>query len=75
MALLRTQTVTITILAPPQEACRDPVVTRSQRKHWRLSWQERLARNASTEPTPSVRLHLFGIPAALATSVGLPSSL
>jgi len=78
MALLRTQTVTITVLALPQEACRDPtsrVVTRSERKHWRLSWQERLARNASAELTPRVRLHLFGIPTALATSVGLPSSL
>jgi hypothetical protein len=77
MALLRTQTVTITVLALPQEACRDPtsrVVTRSERKHWRLSWQERLARNASAELTPRVRLHLFGIPTALATSVGLPSS-
>jgi hypothetical protein len=78
--LLRTQTVTITVLAVPQEAVHHPaqcrkVLTRSGRKHWRLSWQERLARNASCELTPPTRLHLFGIPAALATFVGLPSSL
>jgi hypothetical protein len=73
MTLLRTQTVTITIL--PVAALADltthgPFIRR-QRAHWRLSWAERLARNACSKHTPVVELHLFGIPTAFATSLGL----
>ncbi len=39
--------------------------------HCRLSWTERLARNACSKREPSVELHLFGIPTAFATSLGL----
>lgn len=73
MALLRTQTVTVTIL--PAAALADPTAigpfTRRQRAHWRLSWTERLARNACSKRAPLVELHLFGIPTAFATSLGL----
>jgi hypothetical protein len=78
--LLRHQTVRIISLEKPLEPTPHPVqehqiLTPSRRKHWRLSWQERLARNAACELTAPMRLHLFGIPAALATFVGLPNSL
>jgi hypothetical protein len=75
MALLRTQTVTITIL--PVASLADPKAhapfTRRQRAHWRMSWEQRLARNACSLLRPSVELHLFGIPTAFAASLGLTS--
>jgi len=75
MALLRTQTVTITIL--PVASLADPPAsapfTRRQRAHWRMSWEQRRARNACSLLRPSVELHLFGIPTAFAASLGLTS--
>ncbi len=73
IGLLRTQTVTITFVAvasPADEGAIRPF-TRSQRAHWRLSWSERLARNACSKLSSRVELHLFGIPSAFATSLGL----
>jgi hypothetical protein len=78
--LLRQQTVSIIPLEKPPEPTshllqEHKILTASQRKHWRLSWQERVARNASGARTAPIRLHLFGIPPALATFVGLSGSL
>ena len=73
VALLHTQTVTITMLpvvSLPNPTTSGPF-TRRQRAHWRLSWTERLARNACSKPEPSIDLHLFGIPTAFAISLGL----
>jgi hypothetical protein len=76
MRLLWTQTVTIT-LTPPAVSPSDPPnrgpFTRQERKHYRLTWEQRLARNAYGAPEPLMKLHLFGIPAAFARSIGLPS--
>jgi hypothetical protein len=75
MTLLRTQTVTLSILPVASDAdppARGPF-TRRQRAHWRLSWAQRLARNACSPLMPAVEIHLFGIPSALATSLGLAS--
>jgi len=73
MDLLRTQTVTITPLsvASPAEAGEVNPLTRRQRAHWRMSWAERLARNACSPPMQQATIHLFGIPTAFATSLGL----
>ena len=75
ITLLRTQTVTLTLA--PLAARATPTAggpfTRRQRAHWRLSWEERLARNACCSLLPAVELHLFGIPTTLATSLGLTS--
>ena len=74
MSLLRTQTVTITVppVAGASEDTGDPgLFTREQRRHYRLSWQQRLARNASSPSLPQTKIHLFGIPTAFAQSVGL----
>jgi hypothetical protein len=78
--LLRSQTVTITALARPSApAARletsEHVLSLARRKHWRLSWAERLARNATPTDGPFVHLHLFGIPENVATLVGVASSL
>jgi hypothetical protein len=75
--LLRTQTVTITVtpgISPSGDVSAPVPLTRSQRAHWRMSWASRLARNAAKPSQPLVSLHLFGIPTAFATSVGLAAA-
>lgn len=76
MSLLRTQTVTITLTsttAAALDAAQRGPFTQQERKHSRLTWEQRLARNASGTSEPCVKLHLFGIPAAFAQARGLPS--
>ncbi|MEO7018767.1 MAG: hypothetical protein ABI234_01280 [Ktedonobacteraceae bacterium] len=50
----------------------DHVLTRAERAHYRLSWQQRLARNTRTASAPPVTLTLHGLPAAFARSYGFP---
>ena len=45
--------------------------SRAQRAHYRLSWQERLTRNARTSTSGQVTVSLFGVPENVATSLGL----
>jgi hypothetical protein len=74
MRLLRTQTVTITLTSASVLGTehRGPL-TRQERKHARMTWEQRLARNAYGLSEPRVKLHLFGIPAAFAQAIGLLS--
>lgn len=51
-----------------------PTISRAQRAHYRLSWDERLARNARAEVSEQITLTLFGIPDRLATSLGLATA-
>ena len=51
-----------------------PTISRAQRAHYRLSWGERLARNARTETAERITLTLFGIPDRLATFLGLTTA-
>ncbi len=53
------------------EACSPPTISREKRAHYRLSWDERLARNARTEAVERITLTLFGIPERLALFLGL----
>lgn len=46
-------------------------LSRAQRAHYRLSWQERLARNARAPGASQVTIKLFGIPQAFALWLGL----
>jgi hypothetical protein len=48
-------------------------LTRQERKHARMTWEQRLARNAYDPSEPRVKLHLFGIPVAFAQAIGLLS--
>ncbi len=76
MNLLRTQTVTITLtpgIAPTRDTAHRGPFTKEERKHYRLTWEQRLACNASSALGPRVKLHLFGIPSAFAQSIGLLS--
>ncbi len=73
LELLRTQTVTVTLI--PKQAPSEPTpnapYTRRQRAHWRLSWSQRLARNACPADQAQARIHLFGIPASFSTALNL----
>jgi len=71
--LLRTETVTLTegSAKPEDEISHDEVLTRAQRAHWRLSWDQRLARNARPVTAHPLEITIHGLPAALAKSFGL----
>ena len=66
-------TVTFAPSASPAAPTTSGPFTRRQRAHWRMSWEQRLARNTCSPLAPSVTLHLFGIPSAFAISRGLAS--
>src|SRR2546423_4614839 len=75
--VLRTQTVTLTSGSAQQEEKREveaqhtQVQTRAQRAHWRLSWHERMARNARLSTASPLEVTIHGLPAAFAQSFGL----
>jgi hypothetical protein len=49
-------------------------LSRAQRAHYRLSWAERLARNARPLTAGRVTIRLFGIPEGFAISLGLATA-
>ncbi|MBO0794518.1 MAG: hypothetical protein J2P36_26690, partial [Ktedonobacteraceae bacterium] len=56
------------------EVSSPPTLSRAERAHYRLSWEERLARNARSATAERITLTLFGIPARLATFLGLATA-
>ena len=48
------------------------VITRAQRAHWRLSWDERFARNRRTSTAKPLSITIHGLPATFATVYGFP---
>jgi hypothetical protein len=75
MQVLAPQQVQIHLVPPgqAQPATSVPLLSRAQRVHYRLSWAERLARNARASTEGPVRIKLFGVPEALSTFHGLPT--
>jgi hypothetical protein len=71
--LLRHQRVDVRVAEMPSPAQSPPArpLSRAERAHWRLSWAQRLARNAASPVSSSVSITLFGIPHAFAESIGL----
>ena len=57
---------------PPTPTVSPPILSRAQRAHYRLSWDERLARNARPKTAPAVQITLFGLPTTVARSLDLP---
>jgi hypothetical protein len=49
-------------------------LSRAQRAHYRLDFQERLARNARVPTASQVTIRLFGVPEGFATSLGLATA-
>src|SRR5207249_10348175 len=70
MQLVRHQRIEVS-LSPPAAAppTADGILSRAQRAHSRLSWAERLARNARPPTAEQVTIRLFGVPADFATSL------
>jgi hypothetical protein len=77
MQLLRHQQIDVQLLpaSQPNEASPPPLLSRAQRAHYRLSWEERLARNACALTVGRVTITLFGVPASFATFLGLPTQM
>lgn len=71
--LLAHQRVDVRMAAPspPAQPPSAQPLTRAQRAHYRLSWGQRLARNASSQTSPALSITLFGIPDAFAEAIGL----
>ena len=63
---VRSDEVSLSAHPPPTRP-----LSRAQRAHWRLSWAERLARNAASSASPSISITLFGLPEAFAQAIGL----
>jgi hypothetical protein len=74
LKVVRTETVVVTMAGTPNEeqaqVSRQHVLTRAQRAHWRLSWDERLARNARPSTSPHLTLTIHGLPATFANVYG-----
>jgi hypothetical protein len=72
MQLVRHQHIEVSLLPPavasPGQA--DVILSRAHRAHYRLSWQERLARNARVSTSGQVTIRLFGVPERFAISLG-----
>jgi hypothetical protein len=75
LKLLRTETVLLTMGAVQTEKQTDVpaqcMLTRAQRAHWRLSWSERLARNARGATAPPLEVTIHGLPVSFAQAVAL----
>lgn len=74
--LLRSQRVDICVQPAPSA---DPCVlrahlSRAERAHWRLSWAQRLARNARGQGAGGVEITLFGVPPPFAAFLHLPTT-
>jgi hypothetical protein len=70
--LLRAQTVDLTFGSAKFEEVvqHDEVQTRAQRAHWRLSWDQRMARNARPVTAPLLEITIHGLSAVFAQSFG-----
>jgi hypothetical protein len=54
----------------PSKELTPQVNTRASRAHWRLSWEQRLARNARPASSSPVTVTLHGLPTAFAQIYG-----
>jgi len=72
--LVRAQTMTVikepALPSDPSADLPSSLLTRPQRAHWRLSWEQRLSHNARPASSPLVTVTLHGLPAAFAQIYG-----
>jgi len=76
MQLVRHQRIEVSLPPPAAASPRkaEVILSRAQRAHYRLSWAERLARNARAPTADHVTIKLFGIPEIFAASLGLATA-
>jgi hypothetical protein len=74
--LVRHQYIKVEVEPPTSAslAVKPVPLSRAQRAHYRLSWVERLARNARPLTAGQVTIRLFGIPEGFAISLGLATA-
>jgi hypothetical protein len=60
-------------LPQPLPQDHEPPLTREQRAHYRLSWSQRLARNARPADGHSLTVLLHGLPARFFETFGSPA--
>jgi hypothetical protein len=74
LKVVRSQTVRLESSIPadpsPAPVQTSPTLTRAKRAHWRLSWEERSARNARPSDAPRLVVTLHGLSATFARSFG-----
>ena len=74
LKVVRSQTVCLessSQLVPPlAKTPAEKILTRAERAHWRLSWEQRLTRNARPLDAPRLVVTLHGLPATFASSFG-----
>ncbi|GHO62851.1 hypothetical protein KSC_017430 [Ktedonobacter sp. SOSP1-52] len=74
LKVVRSQTVCLESSSPLSpslaKAPTEKVWTRAEHAHWRLSWQQRLARNARPADASRLVVTLHGLPATFASSFG-----
>jgi hypothetical protein len=73
MQLVRAQHIEVSTASdPPSQSSPVPsILSRAQRAHFRLSWAERLTRNARAPGKGQVSIKLFGVPDTFADFLGL----
>ena len=75
LKVIRREAVEVTE-GPAPSPCSPPVLpseiilTRAERAHWRLSWEQRLARNVRPSNAPRLRVTLHGLPVTFASTFG-----
>jgi hypothetical protein len=72
LKVIRSETLRLTSGPRAAPVAREPTVvfTRPQRAHWRLSWAQRLARNARPPGASPLIVTLHGLPATFAQAFG-----
>lgn len=74
LKVVRSQTVRVESSTAPDPSPTpmqlSPPVTRAKRAHWRLSWEERSARNTRPADAPRLVVTLHGLPATFAHTFG-----
>jgi len=76
MQLLRHQRIegSLPLPAAALPCTAEVILSRQQRAHSRLSWAERLARNARVPTAGQLMIRLFGVPEGFAISLGLATA-
>jgi hypothetical protein len=62
-------TVEASSVSPPPST--PSLLSRAQRAHWRMTWQQRLARNARPPTAPPVEITVYGLSPEFAQALGL----
>jgi hypothetical protein len=74
LKVVRSETVHLTCFSQPKPSLGSPppesILTRARRAHWRLSWEQRLTRNARPVGAPRFAVTLHGLPATFAHAFG-----